>query len=126
MYYIQVSASTFNIIQPNVVAMFWVIETWCGHVLGDWNINQPCHQKFNNYSQENKWYPSTCTQNVTTKHILEMKPNLRVMLNPNNEEFETHACTQNIDMGTRVSLNKVIEMSMKCVFEKLHEYVHIG
>jgi hypothetical protein len=55
-----------------------------------------------------------------------MKPNLRVMLNPNNEEFETHACTQNIDMGTRVSLNKVIEMSMKCVFEKLHEYVHIG
>ncbi len=55
-----------------------------------------------------------------------MKPNLKVMLNPNHGEFETHACTQNIDMEIRVSLNKMIEMSMKCVFEKLYEYVHIG
>jgi len=66
------------------------------------------------------------TRNVTTKHVLEMKPNLRVMLNPNHGEFETHACTRNIDVETRVSLNKVIEMNMKCVFEKLYEYVHIG
>ncbi len=50
-----------------------------------------------------------------------MKPNLKVMLNPNHGEFETHACTQNIDMETRVRLNKVIEMSMKCVFEKLYD-----
>jgi hypothetical protein len=57
----------------------------------------------------------------TTKHILEMKPNLKVMLNPNHGEFETHACTQNIDMETRVSLNKVIEMNMKCVFENLYD-----
>jgi hypothetical protein len=48
------------------------------------------------------------------------------MLNPNHGEIETHACTRNIDMETRVNLNKMIEMNMKCVFEKFYEYVHIG